>query len=182
MRRLHWIIGSSLLVLTSGTVNAGWNEFCNRVCTDYRRMNCWPEPFISADRAMTRAPFAAVADAGWRSEHTLGDHLFSMETQQLTTAGQIKVRDIATQPPTQRRVIFVLRGDSDDITQVRMQSIQNYLSQRSLTCGMPAILPTDLEPIGGSGDYFDQVDKKSRESLPDPRLPERQAIGGSAGS
>jgi hypothetical protein len=123
-----------------------------------------------------------IADAGWRSEHTLSDHLFSPETQQLTTAGQIKAKWIATQAPSQRRVIFVLRGDSDDITQARIQSIQNYLGQRSLTCGMPAIFPTDLEPIGGSGDYFDQVDKKSRESLPDPRLPERQAIGGSSGS
>ena len=98
MRRLYWIIGSSLLMLSAGTANAGWNEFCNRFCTDFRRMNCWPEPFISADRTVTKLPFMVIADAGWEVQRTYIERpsFQSGKTQQLTTAGQIKVKGIAT--------------------------------------------------------------------------------------
>ena len=34
-----------------------WNNFWNRVHTDFHRNNAWPEPFLSADRAVVRETF-----------------------------------------------------------------------------------------------------------------------------
>lgn len=181
MRRLCYWIGSSILVLTAGSVDAGWNEFWNRVHVDFHRMNCWPEPFTNADRVLVKEPFCVNVDAGWRSEHTLSDHLFVAESHQLTVAGQLKAKWIATQAPVHRRTIFVVRGMNDDVTHARILAVQAYLSQRALPTGMPPIVPTDLEPLGGSGDYYDAIDRRARESLPEPRLPQMQIIGGGGG-
>lgn len=178
MRRFWMIVGSSLMVLTAATSQASWPEFWHRVHVDFRRNNCWPSPFNQADTMTTRSPFAVNADAGWRSEHTLGEQLFDPETHELSRAGQLKAHWIATQAPVHRRAIFVLRGDSEEISAARIAAVQNYLGRLALRGGVPPVSPTDIEPSGGSGDYFDQVDKKSRESLPAPRLPELQIIGG----
>jgi len=35
----------------------------------------------------------------------------------------------------------------------------------------PEVLLTDTIPVGGSGEYFDAVDRSRRESIPEPRLP-----------
>ena len=63
----------------------------------YHRNEAWPWPYICPDRVAVREPFAAMVNNGWRRQNLLGTHHFNMETNQLTTAGQLRVHWIMTQ-------------------------------------------------------------------------------------
>ena len=174
MRRLAIILALLPVLSSASAAQAGWTEFWYRVHVDWHRMNCWPEPFRSGDRALTTAPLIAMTDRGWQLQNTLSDHFFDMENQVLTRAGQFKVRWIATQAPLHRRTVYVLRGPNAQATQARMASIQKYLDEISPDGSRPGVLLTDIAPPGGSGDYFDQVDRQLKSSIPAPRLPAMQ--------
>ena len=164
------------ICLSTGVASAG--DFWHRVHVDYHRNTCWPYPFVYQDRDAVRTPFAIMADNGWRLENTLPDELFDPENQTLSRAGERKVRWIATQAPTNRRVVFVPRGTNEEITSARVEAVQNYLSTMSLRGPGPQVFVTDILPASTSGDYFYQVDKKAEASLPEPRLPAADATPG----
>ena len=42
---------------TSTAQAGGWSDFWDRFYIDTHRNNCWPEPFVRADRQAARAPF-----------------------------------------------------------------------------------------------------------------------------
>ena len=72
MRRASLACLITITLLTSAsTALADWHEFWHRVKIDYHRNNCWPEPFIYADRRATRAPFQAMVNNGWQRQTTL---------------------------------------------------------------------------------------------------------------
>ena len=181
MRCWTLTLGLGLGVICGSVTQAGWPEFWHRVHIDYRRSVCWPEPFSYADRSLARSPFAQMVDNGWRMENTLNDHLFALESNQLNRAGELKVHWIATQAPAARRTVYVLRGATEEVTNIRIQSVNNYIATLSLRSGPPAVMQTEIVPYGGSGEYIDQIDRRLRESIPDPRLPTDAGAGG-AGS
>src|SRR5690606_32610892 len=79
---------------------AQWFEnFCERFKRDYHRNKMWPEPFLQADRQATMAPFAIQTANGWRRQNLISDYHFQEGTNQLTLAGETKVRYILTQMP-----------------------------------------------------------------------------------
>jgi len=59
-------------------------------------------------------------------------------------------------------------------TMKRVQSVQQYLDQVGTGGTAPRRLLTDVIPPGGSGEYFDAVDRQRKQSIPAPRLPEMQ--------
>ena len=180
MRRRLVLAVLMFLVLTTATAaRAGWGDFWHRVGVDWHRMNCWPEPFQNADRELVVQPLIAMTDAGWRLQNTLSDHFFDAESHALTQAGRLKVRWIATQTPLHRRTVFVLRGELASATAARVDSVQRYLDVISPEGPRPEVFLTDIVPPGGSGDYFDAVDKQMKSSIPAPRLPEMQDNTGS---
>mgnify|MGYP005842615955 CR=1 FL=1 len=179
MRRVAIILALLATFSLPAAAQAGWAEFWYRVHIDWHRMNCWPEPFVSQDRTLVTVPLIAMTDRGWQLQNTLNDHFFDPEEQRLTRAGQIKLRWIATQAPLHRRAVYVLRGSSDQATQARVASIQKYLDDISPAGTRPSVYLTDVAPPGGSGDYFDQVDRQLKSSIPAPRLPSMQ--GGESG-
>lgn len=178
MRRVTILCGITLLVLTvTGNVRADWHSFWHRVHLDFHRNNCWPEPFIYADRVVTRAPINIMMDNGWRLNNTITHQLFSKETQQLTNAGEMKVRWILTQAPNHRRTVFVLRGNSPEQTAARLESVQAFASG-VVPEGHAEVLLTDVIPRGGSGAILDRVSNSYESSAPAPRLPELDNSGG----
>ena len=180
MRRVilaAWV-GMFVGLSTSAVAGGDGTGFWQRVHTDYHRNVCWPYPFVYQDRDAVRTPFAIMADNGWRVENTLPDELFDPENQNLSRAGERKVRWVATQAPINRRVVFVPRGTHDEITNARVQAVQNYLATLSLRGPTPHVVATDILPASTSGDYFYQVDKKAEASLPNPRLPAATAPPG----
>jgi hypothetical protein len=169
-------------VMTYTTVNiaqADWAEFWHRVKVDWHRMNAWPEPFQIADREVTMSPLLAMSNAGWRIQNTLSDHFFDVETQELTQAGQLKLRWIATQTPLHRRTIHVLRSYESGATNLRVQSVERYLDKFVLGGARPDVILTSKVPAGGSGEYFENIDRQLKASVPSPRLaPTGGPIGG----
>ena len=190
MRR--WILASSLgLALVAGgnvffvpAASAGdqWHDFWHRVKVDFHRNNAWPEPFQTADRGAAREPFCIMVNNGWKMQNTIGTFLFNLETQELNTAGEAKVKWVVTQTPINRRAVFVLCGDTPEDTQRRVQSVQAYISRIVAPAPLPPVMLTDREPEGSSGEYFDAIHRATIQSIPAPRLPASQNGGASGNS
>jgi hypothetical protein len=158
-----------------GAGGTGWQQFWQRVQTDFYRNNSWPEPFLTADKIAVRTPYCIQTDNGWKMQNTVGTFLFDPETQRLNQAGDILVKWIITQAPINRRAVFVLKGDSADATNIRIQSVQAAIAKYGCVC---PVLLTDCEPAGWSAAYIDAITQKFDASIPSPRLPPRQGSGG----
>jgi len=189
MQRLSIVI--SLLVLLTCqtnraqadwyTMKAKWHAFWDRVHVDTHRSNAWPQPFVDADRQAIRSTLAVMVDNGWRLQNTLSDPMFNAETQELTRAGELKIRWILTQMPAARRTIFVLRGRTDAITKTRLKSAEKAAAAVLGADGQTAIAITDTVPRGGSGDYYERVNRGYENSVPPPRLPQMDGSSGEGG-
>jgi hypothetical protein len=155
--------------------------FWQRVHVDFHRNNAWPEPFQSADRAVTREYFCIQVNNGWRAQNTIGTFLYNPETQELNRAGELKVKWVVTQSPIHRRAVFVLAGDNPEDTQKRVQSVQNYISRIVPAGHLPPVMITYTEPEGASGEHFDAINRAMIQSIPAPRLPAGAGGGGASG-
>ena len=165
---LVWFVGAN-------AANADWRQFWHRFHVDALRMNCWPEPFVHADRETVRTPLIAMTAAGWRTQNTLSDHLFDANSQFLTQAGKLKVHWIVSQAPEHRRTVFVLRGEDERLTQIRLDSVRQAMDRTTSDGPKPEVFVTNIVPAGGSGAYFDEVDRQLKASVPPPRLPDRES-------
>ena len=123
-------------------------------------------------------PIELMKNNGWRLHNTLGDQLFQAETNELTSAAEIKVHWIATQAPTSRRTVFVYGTQSDANTQARVAAVQNYVNQLYPDGTGPSVLVTNVIPRGASGEIFNQVISGYQNSLPAPVLPANAAATG----
>ena len=182
MQRLLVVFGLALTITlqTSSAradwehMKARWHAFWDRVHVDWHRNNAWPEPFNHIDERATRTPLAIMVDNGWKLQNTIPDPLFDSESQELTRAGELKVRWILTQMPMHRRSVFVLRGATPEATETRINSVQKVAESVHGESGMAMVAVTDVIPRGGSGDYFERVNRGYESSVPAPRLPEMQ--------
>lgn len=173
MRRLSIVLTLFAVLSGASVAQVAWGgDFWERCWLDWHRMNCWPEPFQHSDRELVRLPLITMTDNGWRLQNTLSDHFFTGEQQQLTQAGLLHVRWIVTQAPPHRRTVFVLRASTAEVTAARVESVQQAVSQLCAGALRPEVLLTDTAPVGGSGEYFDAVDRQLRQSIPAPRLPQ----------
>ncbi len=185
MQRLLVVLGLALTItLQTGTARADWqttkvkwHAFWDRVHVDWHRNNAWPEPFSQIDERATRTPLAIMADNGWKLQNTIPNELFDAETQELTRAGERKVRWILTQMPMHRRSLFVLRGETPEVTETRINSVEKSAEAVLGEPGLALIAVTDIVPRGGSGDYFERVNRGYENSVPAPRLPDMQGGG-----
>ncbi|PQO30490.1 hypothetical protein DTL21_24380 [Bremerella cremea] len=151
---------------------AGWNEFWDRVHIDYARNKCWPSPFVEQDRASVRNYFATMTASGIRLQNTLGDHFFEPANNDivLTPAGKLKVRQILMSAED-RRMIFVMRGLTEEETNVRIAAVQTAMQELVGNADATEVLVSPNQPIGRSADYIDDVYRRERATIPAPRLP-----------
>lgn len=185
MRRIVLVVGLALMVLAQGqsasadwhSMKAKWHCFWDRVHLDWHRNNAWPEPFVQVDRQAVYSPIATMVDAGWQLENTIPHQLFDPETQELTRAGELKVHWILTQMPSRRRTVFVLKGNTEEITQVRLSSVQKAATEAVGEMGPSMIALTDKVPRGGSGAYYERVNSGYESTTPAPRLPQMEDSG-----
>ena len=166
-----------LAVLLAATLSqatpaqADWNSFWARFKLDRKRMNCWPDPFMQVDRDLTRTAIQRMVVKGWQRQNTLGDSHFHPQTHLLTEAGELKVRGILTLAPPQHRQVYVLRSMRPEETEVRVDSVQQYVARSMPDQPLPNIVATDVQPPGWPASYVDEIDRKSHSSIPAPRLP-----------
>jgi len=152
------------------------------VCRDFKRNNCWPAPFVCPDRQAVREPFVRMVAKGWTRENTLGDHHFEPETGKLTYAGVLKVRKILLLGPIEHRTIYVYRAMKPEETAARVDAVQQLAADTLRTGQLPAVLETNLPAPGWPADQVDNVSRRYRATMPDPRLPAASGEQDSSGS
>ncbi|MBN2022903.1 MAG: hypothetical protein JW809_08910 [Pirellulales bacterium] len=149
------------------------------ICRDFKRNNCWPDPFVCPDRQAVREPFVRMVAKGWVRQNTLGEHHFEPENGKLTYAGVLKVRKILLEGLPEHRTIYVYRALKPGETAARVDAVQQLAAETLRTGELPAVLETDLPAPGWPADQVDGVSRRYQATMPDPRLP---AATGDAGS
>jgi uncharacterized membrane protein YgcG len=180
MRRLLTTCTLAATFALTAAAQADWHSFTYRNKVDFHRNNAWPEPFQSADRANYRQYWHIQVNNGWRLQNTVGTVFYEEGSNELTRAGELKVKHVVTQNPSHRRTVFVLMADTQAVTAKRVEAVQRAVSKYVPEGPLPQILLTDVDVDGGSGEYFDRIDNAYRQSIPAPRI--GGSTSGSSGS
>ncbi len=159
-----------------------WQRLRTQVDLHRKRVNVWPEPFVSHDRELVRGPFRQMADNGWKTQNTFSDYLFDPGSNELTGAGQAKLNYIMTQTPPHRRQVYVLEGATQEETAARVASVYRYLAWYAPDASPCAVMTTKIAPRGGEGWYAYEVEQAYRATLPTPRIPNFSSDSSSNGS
>jgi hypothetical protein len=170
------------VLVSAGSAEAQWFEqFKQNFKRDYHRNAMWPEPFLQADRNATMCPFAIETGNGWRRQNLLSDYHFDEATNQLTLAGESKLRYILTQMPRTRRTVYVQQGHSTEVTEERMHTVE-LAAEQIVPAGMIAqVVESNLPNEGWPAADIDAVTRKFIATTPDPRLPPGGTSGGGSG-
>lgn len=158
--------GASLLT----TATARGDVF-SRVWHGYKQNRDWPYPFVYPDREQVRSTMSIIVDNGWRTQNTIGEQYFIDEGSELSEAGKLKLRYIARLAPAQRRTVFVLEADDPTVTTARVEAVQTAMAHFLAAGEEPSVTTTRVPNLGSSADYIDQVERKFRDTTPDPRIP-----------
>ena len=145
-------------------------DFFHSIPRDIKRRNCWPKPFVSADRAAVRAPLATMVNNGWRYQNMLGEPYFSEESGALTEAGRIKVHWIMTQAPRHRRTIYVCQAETPEKTSARLESVRQLASQLLPEGQTPSVFQSNVPALGWPAKQASVVGRSWDASMPKPRL------------
>ncbi|TWU45568.1 hypothetical protein Q31b_07430 [Novipirellula aureliae] len=173
-------IAALLLTVTAMSASAEWHEFYHQSHVDYQRNNAWPDPFNEVDALQVTAPFEVMKHNGWRTHNTVGNELFRASDGQLSPSGTNHVKWVATQAPVERRVIYVLRGRTEEETNARVASVHHTLASCYIVGAPPQVIVTEKQQPTVSGNWANQITRKWMEVLPKPMLPERTAGGDQA--
>jgi hypothetical protein len=177
MRRCFSYLALGLIVLGWAPTARGdwWARFWHNVGRDFKRNNSWPEPFIGPDRQAVLTHLNMATDQGWRVYNTLNEYHFDIDSNQLNEAGRLKIRGILTENPPEYRTVFVLRGDTPETTQARIDAAQQAASKLAYGGELPEVLETATRPRMASAETVDQIGRKYHASTPEPRLPKAEA-------
>ncbi len=133
--------------------------------------NMWPEPYVEPARRAVREPFAVMYARGWQRQNLLGEHHFEEDQTRLTDAGKLRVKAILANSPQQHRTVFVEKGMNREITNSRIDAIQQAIVDLQTDGPLPAVMASDMTVEGWSSEYVDAVGRKYYQSIPQPRLP-----------
>ncbi len=167
---LSGALSAVVSVASSQHCDAGWPEFKQECHTDKLRNNAWPQPFRSQDASSVIAPFEVMKSNGWREFNTIPNSFFN-GTNQLTDAGLLKVQQVLTQSPQNRKAIFVVKTESQEETAARVESVEIAVSGMIPVGDLPPIHVTDISPGTSSGTYQTIVNRALVKTTPTPRLP-----------
>lgn len=171
-RNLLAVIALSASFVCVRSADAAWFEDgYHHVKLGYHRNAAWPWPFICPDRVAVREPFRLMVDNGWRRQNLLGPHHFNVETNRLTTAGELRVHWIMTQAPADRRNIFVERSAQPDVTAERLAVVREYAAQVAIDAQEPQAFESHLVTEGRPASIVDATNVRFYESMRPPVLP-----------
>lgn len=154
-------------------------SFRDQFHLDFFRNKRWPEPFRAQDTLSVMNYMEIQRNNGWRLHNTLGAGMYDTTHNVLTNSGLAHIRWIVSRAPENRRVVFVLQGDSPEDTAQRVEAAQVAISRYVPVGPLPQIYVTDIDAPGSSGAYQTAVIEAMTKSVPAPRLP---SSGGQTGS
>jgi hypothetical protein len=151
------------------------------IIKDTIEVNSWPCPYLTLDKEAVRAPFPIMIQNAWRRQNLLADYHFSATSNELTHAGQYKVRTILTMAPPEHRTVFVRAGESPEQTAARLNSVRSYAAKLPLD-GVANIVETNTAPLaypaGWPGAKEPALLRKFQSYVPDKMyLPDRSSGG-----
>jgi hypothetical protein len=170
MNRTWFKTAVAVVAVCSGSLGFAQTQSDSSCNYDYYRNKLWPTPFRAMDTTSVQNIFDQQADNGWRLQNTLSNAMFDAKTQRLTDAGKAHVQWIISQAPQSRRVVFVLQGNNQHSTSLRVESTQLAVSEMIPVGPLPSIYLTDREPVGTSGVYQTAIHRAMLSSVPTPRL------------
>ena len=183
VRSVRVVLPALLSLVYAAPADAGWLKdfyyrmddnaryFSYTVVRDTKRRNCWPKPFLSADRQAIRAPFSQMIANGWERQNMLGDHYFAEDGVQLTEAGRLKIRWILIEAPKQHRSIFVHIGKNAEQTAARLAVVQQHAAELAIDGTLPDIYQSSRSDHGWPAARVDAIGRRFEAKLPDPVLP-----------
>ncbi|MEX2137929.1 MAG: hypothetical protein WD894_01620 [Pirellulales bacterium] len=177
-------VASGLLVgvlslWASAAAQANWfKTIYHDVRGGFHTNNMWPEPYVEPSRRAVKEPFAILHARGWQRQNLLGEHHFEEDQTRLTPAGVLRVKAMLANSPPQYRAVFVEKGQNREVTNSRIDAIQQAIVDMQIEGPLPAVTASDLIVEGWSSEYVDAVGRKYHLSIPEPRLP--AATGASA--
>ncbi len=160
------LLAATLLVGVNTPTRAGWDEFWAEFDLHRRRVEAWPEPFLIPDREAVRDPFRIMADNGWKQQNTFNDEWFNKENE-LSYAGTNKLRQMLNEFPPHRRQVFVLEGQTQDVTSARVESVYKWLEKIAPDQPPCSVLTTRIPAPVGTG----WLVQGERPWIPSPVLP-----------
>lgn len=163
------------------TSSSSCPSWWDKMCSTWKLNHDWPAPFIAADREAVNAPLVAQGQKGWQRQNLLGAHYFDPTTNQLTRAGELKVRQVLTQNLPERRTIFVEKALSGQLTAARVDAVQQA-AVRMLPAGdLPEVAESNMIFEGYPAADVDATMNAFEKTRPDPRIPAISAEGASGG-
>jgi hypothetical protein len=160
---------------------AWFHSFTDSVVTDFKRNNCWPDPFLCPDRVTVRAPFNVMVHNGWQLQNTIGEHHFDDVTGELTEAAKNKIYWILTQAPKQHRIVYVQESREMDITVQRLQAVQALAANYAPEGTLARVETTKKQINGWTAEQVGYVSESFAASAPAPQLPAATASTSSTG-
>jgi hypothetical protein len=162
------------------SARAGDDEgFWHSVHIGWHRNNEWPEPFISADRGYAVTPFAVMIANGWQRQNLIGENYFDEGSKRLNNAGLERIRYILRQSPVEHRVLFVQRDLRDEVTDARIDLVQDAVASLQPKGPLPEVVVSNMVVEGRSAEIVAAELDGYRKSPPTPRLSGH--AGGSGG-
>jgi hypothetical protein len=155
--------------------------FWHNVHVGWHRNNEWPEPFICADRGYGVAPFAVMIANGWQRQNLIGENYFEEGSKRLNHAGIERIRYILRQAPVEHRVFFVQRDLNDQITDMRVDAVQETIASLQPKGPLPDVIVSNMVPEGRSAEIVTAELNGYAKSPPTPRLSAHSASGSSGG-
>jgi hypothetical protein len=106
---------------------------------------------------------------GWRDNNTVGSMMFVENG--LSDAGKLKVAQVLSCSPANRRMVYVQAGVNQQETAARVESVQLAVSELIPEGPLPQILVTNSPPSASPGAYQTLVHRAIQRTTPTPRLP-----------
>lgn len=136
------------------------------------RNDAWPKPFNCQDRMAYYSVWHTMMNQGYANHCVLGADHFESDTNELNSAGKIKIASIMQNIPSDRRQLLVVRDQNERISQARITNVnevvQTYYGQ---SAGSMMIALTDLQPSVFSGSEADTIIKQRLQGLPPAIIP-----------
>ena len=175
MKRFLMTVAAAGLLATSA--DAFWLGECYHYLESGREENNqWPQQYVGQERINTAAPFEIMIRNGWRRQNLLGGHHFTEDGTKLTQAGKLRVQWILTQAPQEHRQLFVERSLSEDLTQARIATANDFASQVVTDGYATSVQETHILSDGRPAVTVDFVNTQFRENMPIPTLQDATPI------
>ena len=153
----------------------------DRYWATWRSNNIWPQQWVGYDRMSVCAPLSLQAEKGWHRMNLVGSYHFSAGTNKLNEAGEHKIRFILTKQPPERRIIFVERGMTQNMTAARVDAVQQSAVAMLPGGALPEVAASNMILEGWPAEDVDATLRSFDKTRPDPRLPSSSSEASSTG-